>query len=238
MLRSSGAVVVLGASIACMLFGPARTQAQLIGRHIGGTGFSTIDEAALGDTVLASVGFFLGANEYTGGGGMGVAGGAFRGYAGGADNSRGQWSVGAGYARSLATRELAGNMYATVGGELLGGVRHTRFAPHEVGAIDLTAPLGLIFGNPSGPSLGFYAAPYAEAGVGRQWVNNAPCGQVPACSTLSDVGLTHALGMDAGFRLSFGRFSAGFMLSDVLVRGRRPFEVGDGVIGLTHRIGQ
>ena len=239
MLRSSRVMALLGVSAACtlLLLLPMRTQAQLTGRHIGGTGFATIDEVALGDTVLASVGFFLGASEYTAGGGIGVAGGALRGYAGGADNSRGQWSVGAGYARSLATRELPGRIYLAAGAELLGGLTHIRGATHEAGSIDLTAPLGLSFGNPSGPSLGFYAAPYAEAGLGRQLVN-APCAQGLQCSALGGVGLSQALGLDAGIRVSFGRFSAGFMLRDVLERGPRPFEVGDGVIGLTYRIGQ
>jgi hypothetical protein len=50
--------------------------------------------------------------------------------------------------------------------------------------------------------------------------------------------LSQALGVDAGIRIGFGRFSAGFMLRDVLERGPRRFEVGDGVIGLTYRIGQ
>ena len=237
MLRFSRAVRLLGASVACMLFGTTRLHAQLSGRHVGGSGFSTIDEAALGDTVLSSVGFFLGAHEYTAGGGIGAAGGAFRGYAGTAAETGGkEWSVGAGYARSLATRELPGQIHVTLGGELLGGVRHTPVAPREAGAIDMTVPLGLSFGSPSGPSLGFYAAPYAEAGAGRQWVN-APCGQGLQCSTLGDVGLTHALGVDAGIRMAFGRFSAGFMLLDVLERGRWPFDVGGGVIGLTYRIG-
>lgn len=131
--------------------------------------------------MLASVGLFVSSSQYTVGGGIGVAGGALRGYAGGIPGERrSRWALGAGYARSIATRELAGPLRGVIGGELLAAVRHTFYAPHEVAAIGLTVLLGLSVGDPSGPSLGLYATPYAEAGAGRQWAS-APCAQGQVC---------------------------------------------------------
>lgn len=221
-----------------MLFVPARMHAQLSGQHAGAGGLSTVDEAALGDARLASVGLFLGSNDYIAGGGIGLAGGALRAYAGGVPQRRGaRWTAGVGYARSIATRELTGPIRGIVGGELLGRVGHTPFAPHEAAAISLTAPVGVSFGVPSGQSLGLYAAPYAEAGVVRRWVP-APCAQGLICQTLGDVGSTHALGIGAGMRLSFGRFSAGILFGDVLERGPRLVDVGDTRLGFTYRLGE
>lgn len=239
MLRLGRSVAILGAASACILFVTASAHAQLSGRHAGTGVFSTVDEAALGDTLLASVGLFVSSDQFTAGGGIGLAGGALRGYAGGvAGHSGARWSLGAGYARSIATRQLAGPLRGVIGGEVLAAVRHTPYAPHEAAAIGLTAPLGLSVGDPSGLSLGLYATPYAEEGATRQWVR-APCGQGLVCYTLGDVGLTHAVGVGAGMRLSFGRFSAGIMFADMLRTSRQQaFYPGEAAIGLTYRLGR
>ena len=239
MFRLGRSMTILGVASACILGVTASAHAQLSGRHAGAGLFSTVDEAALGDTLLASVGLFVSADNYTAAGGIGVAGGALRGYAGGIGGPRGvRWSLGASYARAIATRQLAGPLRGVIGGELLGAVRHTFYAPHEAAAIGLTAPVGLSLGDPSGPSLGVYATPYAETGVVRPWVS-APCGQSYPCYTLGDVGLTHALGVGAGMRLSFGRLSAGIMFADMLRTSRRHlFYPGDAAIGLTYRLGR
>lgn len=60
----------------------------------------------------------------------------------------------------------------------------------------------------------------------------------PSVPTLSDVGLTHALGVGAAMRLSFGRFSTGITVADVLRTSRQHFYLGLGAIGLTYRLGR
>src|SRR5205814_1512733 len=81
------------------------------------------------------------------------------------------------------------------------------YAPHDAGALRLTAPIGVSLGDPSGASLGFYAAPYAESGLLRQF-DSVPGCTTGRCYALGGVVLQNAAGLGAGLRLSFGRLAA------------------------------
>jgi hypothetical protein len=234
-------VAILSATGACIFFLALSAQAQLSGRHVDAAGFSTVDEAALGDTLLSSIGLFGRSSQLTVGGGVGIAGGALRGYLGSNVEAIGsRWSIGAGFARSIATRELAGPLRGVLGGEVLAAAVHSVYPPHEIASVGLTAPLGVSLGDPSGPSLGLYATPYAEAGAGRQWRSTGCAPGGATCYTLSDVGLTHALGVGTELRLSFGRLSASALLSDVVNRrGPSRHSFPDNLaIGVTYRLGR
>ncbi len=141
-----------------------------------------------------------------------------RGFVGGAD---GEWSVGVGYARTLATGQLGNAIHTSIGGELVGGNRHATRSSFNAAAANVTMPFGLTFGDPnrplvSGPTLAIYAAPYAEAALA------------------SDA--SYALGVGIGARLSLGRFAAELMVRD-FDPGRPWDRFGLITLGFNYRLG-
>ena len=227
--------LVFGAS-GLALVPSACAHAQIFGYRSGAMDFAPVDAAALGDTLRASIGLFAGSNEYVGAAGIGLAGGALRGYVGGLSAYRGyRGLLAAGYARTLAARTLAGPIHGTIGGELAGGYRHLEYAPHDAGGLHLTAPIGVSLGDPSGASLGFYAAPYAESGLLRQF-DSVPGCTTGRCYALGGVVLQNAAGLGAGLRLSFGRLAAELRIFDVIRRGGAFYYGDGGSIGFTYRL--
>lgn len=238
MHTSRRVLVVVAAASAFVLTSSARANAQLAGYHSGSVNFAPVDAAALGDTLPASVGLFATANEYVAAGGVGAAAGALRGYAGGYPGYYGvRWTLGAGYARTFTARDLAGPLYGSFGSELIVGFRHMDRAPRDAGALRLTAPLGVSLGDPSGASLGIYAAPYAESAVMRRLVVPSNCAS-PCHVTFTDVGLQSAVGVGAGLRIALGRLSAELMFHDVGPSSRRPYLGDESAIGFTYRLGR
>lgn len=231
--------VVIGAvgAVALTLTVSAPARAQIHGVHSGAVDFAPVDAAALGDTLQASVGLFGASDRLTAAAGAGVRGGAVRGYVGGLlGDSETSWSVGAGYARTLASRDVAGPLHGTFGAELVGGFLHAEGAPQNAGAVRLTLPVGLTLGDPSGWSLGVYAAPYAESALDRQWHTTSGCNFV--CYNLSGVALHSALGVGTGLRLSLGRLAAELIIRDMLAPDLRYERAGEGELGFTYRIGR
>ena len=217
MSRRSGSFAALTALTICTLVArPA--EGQLAGRFSGIPTFAAVDAAALGVTRPASVGLAVGNTQYAGQAGFGVGGGSLLGFAAAAKYS---WSIGGGYAQTLATGELGSAIHTSAGAEVVGGYR--RFAGgYNGGAVNLTVPLALTFGDPNralreGPSLALYAGPYAEAG-----------GSAKA---------NYALGVGAGARLGFGRFAVEFMYHDLGAR-RRWNWVDFSTLGVSYRLGR
>jgi hypothetical protein len=219
------------------IFGGCLTRAvsaQLSGVQSGLVNFAPIDGAALGDTRLASVGVFLGESATMIGGGGGVGGGALRAYTGlpTINGSGFRMALGAGYARTFASRELAGPFRGTIGGELRAAFRRNT---STMGAAGLALPIGLTAGNPAGWSFGLYAAPYAESATLPRYVY--PTGCSFNCSYVrSGRSVTNAVGVGTGLRLSLGHVSVSAMVHDVL---GRDFQTGLGELttAFTYRLG-
>lgn len=225
-------VAVLTTAIVLVASVGSRAGAQLAGHRSGGADFTPVDAAALGDMRLGSVGLSLGEGVIAGGGGWGLAGGALRG-AGGANAYR--WSLGAGYARTLGTHALTHSLEATLGGELFGGFGHEDRQPQsDLGTVRLTIPLGVSIGDPSGTSLGLFAAPYAESGIARRW---RAVGCDPYCRyERTGASADYALGTGAGVRASLGRFGLELMFPDIAVARRAP-HLSEPALGLSYRMG-
>ena len=207
--------VAAAASMMALVAKPAA--GQLAGRLSGLGTFAPVDAAALGVTRPASVGLFAGAFSLVGAAGLGFDKGALRGFVGGFE---GDWSFGAGYARTLAIGQLGNAIHTSIGGELVGAYR--RFA-RSSGAVaaNATMPFGLTFGDPNGPflegpSLAIYVAPYAETAVTRD--------------------ASYALGVGTGTRLSLGRVAVELMIRDFDPR-RRWERLGLITLGLNYRLG-
>ena len=241
MSRLPRILTVLGAVSAASLVPLTAVRAQIYGVHSGAVDLMTVDAAALGDTVKSSVGLFA-SNELTVAGGVGVLGGSLRAYVGSQPNRFGiPYVLGAGYARTLAAHDLLGPLHGVIGAELVGGFRHETNRPHEAGALNLTIPAGLSFGNPSGTSLGFYAAPYVESGLMRFWQSvPGPCTPYSGCDyQLSDTRLQSVAGVGLGGRAALGRFSLELLFRDVRWKGGRLLATGgESELGLTYRLGR
>lgn len=209
MPRARGVVLLMvGASVFALA--PSQSAiAQLTGRSNAAL-FSPVDASALGVSRLSSVGLSVTDAQFVVGGGLGMAGGSLRGYAGGSALA---WSTGLGYASTFVRRSLAdGLLHGTIGGQLTGGYRHTSYTS-EAGALNTTVPVALWVGNPDGKSLTVYAAPYAELGVERFRVNhcsfNGQCYQTPRGQET-----TYGAGIGLGARASAGRFAIGILARD------------------------
>lgn len=232
MSKFSTFALVFGLFVVLM---PGDATAQLAGRHVGGADFAPVDATALGDTRPASIAVFTNADAIGVGAGWGLAGGAMRGYLG----ANGYHvAVGGGYARTLAERRLARGFVGTFGGELVGGYNHVfERRPDDSGALRLTMPLGLSLGDPSGTSLGLYAAPYAEAGVLRR-LEVSPTGCNPYCRyVLGGPTLRSAVGAGIGMRGAFRRVGAEVIFRDMSPKGRGVAPLSDVMLGFTYRLG-
>lgn len=217
MSRHCGSFTALAALTVCTLVArPAA--AQVAARYTGIATFASVDAAALGVTRPASVGLSVTSDQYAGQAGLGVGGGSLLGFAGVGQYS---WSIGGGYAQTLATGKLGSAIYSSIGGELVGGYRRFSGA-YNGGALNLTVPLALTFGDPNrpllkGPSLALYAAPYAAAGgSGRA---------------------NYALGVGAGARVSLGRFAVEFMYRDFSAQRRWQW-LDVSTLGVSYRLGR
>src|SRR5206468_250408 len=201
--------------------------------------FAPVDAAALGVARGASVGVFVGSNGYAAGGGPGIAGGALRGFVAAGVY---QWSVGAGYARTLVNRQVVGVFHTTIGGELVGGYRNDAYRPRRSGALNLTVPLGLTLGDANrrllaGPSLAIYLAPFAEAGLTHR-TNYSGCVQRASCPPDFSPALAHALGVGAGTRISIGRFATEFMARNLgHPHNFRWADLAYATLGISYRLG-
>jgi hypothetical protein len=237
MLQLSNVITGVSAATLLLTTEASVARAQVDGVRTGVVEATPLDASALGVTRPASAGLYAGDNEYVAVAGWGAVGGALHTYFGAA---RSRWSLGAGYARTLVSKPLAGPIAATVGGELQGGFRHVvSWAPGDAGAASLAIPLAITAGDPNGPSLSLYALPYAEAGIMRQrHFVPEPCVEYTCGNIVTDrPGLVHALGVGAGTRLALGRFSLELLLQDVVGRSFRTWGVGDGAIGFNLRLG-
>lgn len=192
---------MIGASVFTLL--PSRSAiAQLGGRSTGAAMFSPVDASALGVSRLSSVGLSLTDAEFVLGGGLRMAGGSLRGYAGGSSYG---WSTGLGYASTFVRRSLAaGLLHGAIGGQLTGGYRHRTYSS-VAGALNMTIPIGISAGDPDGNSLTLYAAPYAELGFERYRLRHCPNGS--CLSTVGEAETVHATGVGLGVRGSLGRFA-------------------------------
>lgn len=184
--------------------------AQLAGSSTGAAIFSPVDASALGASRLSSVGLSLTDGEFVVGGGLGMAGGSLRGYAGGGNFA---WSTGVGYSSTFVRRSVAnGLLYGTIGGQLTGGYRHWSYTS-DAGALNMTIPIGISLGDPDGKSLMVYAAPYAELGLDKSRVRycsyNGTCTE-PAWARRAMEGA----GVGLGVRVSAGRFAIGAYTRD------------------------
>ena len=215
-MRHVGAVrlILIGASVFALA--PSRSAiAQLAGSSTGAAVFSPVDASALGVSRLSSIGLSVTDAEFVVGGGLAMAGGSLRGYAGGGDFA---WSTGLGYSSTLVRRSLAAELlHGTVGGQFTGGYRHRSYISDAV-ALNMTIPVGISVGDPDGKSLMLYAAPYAELGVEHLRVGycsyNGSCTE-PAWARRA----SEAAGVGLGARASVGRFAIGAFARDV--GGRR-----------------
>jgi hypothetical protein len=110
------------------------------------------------------------------------------------------------------SREPIFGVHAILGGQLVGGFHHEGSGVRDAGSLDLTIPVGLALGHPDAYSLGVYAAPYAEVGVGRE-------GSARDCPNFCQFALggdkvMAAAGVGMGARVSLNRFAlSGFMHS-------------------------
>lgn len=231
-------LILLGAASAMTLLPFAPVRAQLYGVHSGAVDLATVDAAALGDTLRSSVGLFT-AGQWVVAGGIGAFGGALRAYVGSESNRVGiPYALGMGYARTIAAHDLLGPLHAAIGTELVAGFRHEPYAPHDAGAVSLTAPIGLSVGDPSSTSLGLYAAPYVESGMMREWEKD-PQSCTPYCNyRLSDTGLRSAAGVGIGSRAALGRWSLELLFRDVRWHNRQFYAAGEGALGVTYRLGR
>ena len=231
-------LILLGAASAITLLPSAPVRAQLYGAHSGAVDLATVDAAGLGDTLRSSVGLFA-ANQWVVAGGVGAFGGALRAYVGTEATRVGiPYMLGMGYARTIAAHDLFGPLHSAIGTELVAGFQHEPFAPRDAGALSLTAPIGLSVGDPSGTSLGVYAAPYVESAMMRAWKRD-PQSCTPYCnSRLSDTGLRSAAGVGVGGRAALGRWSLELFLRDVRLHNRPFYGLGEGALGVTYRLGR
>jgi hypothetical protein len=238
MSRSRRFLLTAGAACVALSIPSARARAQAFGIHSRAVDFAPVDAEALGDTLRSSIGLFAG-DEIGAAVGVGAWGGSLRVLGGMIEPISGSGMlVGMGYARSLATSDLAGPLHGTLGAELRGGFRHEHYASQDAGALRLTAPLGVSLGHPSGSSLGLYAAPYVESAVMRPWLVTQP-GCTQFCSrTLGDVGLQSAMGFGVGFRAALQRFAVELSYSDVTWHRTQFYGQGQASLGLTYRLGQ
>lgn len=234
MPRTAGVVLlVIGASVVSLL--PSQSaNAQLTGSSNGAALFSPVDASALGVSRLSSVGLSLTDAQFVVGGGLGMAGGSLRGYAGGGAFA---WSTGLGYASTFVRRSLAdGRLHGTIGGQLTGGYRHESYTS-EAGALNMTVPVGVRVGNPDGRSLTVYAAPYVELGVERFRVNH--CSYNEQCyQTSRNPEGTYGGGIGLGARASAGRFALGILARDFGDRThlvRSPFTLA---LGFSFQLGE
>lgn len=215
-MSRTGRVVLFLAGTSVLALVPSRSAiAQLAGRSTGAAIFSPVDASALGVSRLSSVGLSLTDAEFVVGGGLGMAGGSLRGYAGTGNFA---WSTGLGYSSTFVRRSLAnGLLHGTIGGQLTGGYRHRSYSD-DAGALNMTIPVGLPAGDPNEKSLMVYAAPYAELGAEQSRVGscyyNASCTE-PAWARKA----TEGVGVGLGARASVGRFAIGAFARDV--GGRR-----------------
>ena len=223
---------MIGASVFTLL--PSRSAiAQVIGSSTGAAIFSPVDASALGVSRLAGVGLSITDAEFVVGGGLRMAGGSLRGYAGGGNFA---WSTGLGYSSTLVRRSLAGGfLHGTIGGEVTGGYRHRSYSSNA-GALNMTIPVGISVGDPDGKSLMVYGAPYAELGVAQVRVGycsyNGTCNQ-PAWARRA----MSAAGVGVGARASVGRFAIGAFARDVGGRGYLLQEWTIVSVGLSFQLG-
>jgi hypothetical protein len=229
-------LLFLGATSAISLVPSDSARAQLYGRHSGAVDLATVDASALGDTLRSSLGFFM-ADQWVIAGGVGALGGSLKAYLGSDPNRLGfPYKLGVGYARTIAAHDLAGPLHGAIGAEVVAGFRHGPFGPRDAGALNLTVPVGVSLGDPSGTSLGFYAAPYAESGLTRAW-EAVPGSCTPYCSSrLSDTRLSSVAGVGVGGRAAIRRFSLELLLRDVRVHNRRLYAGVEGAVGLAYRL--
>ena len=226
---------VLGLASANALIPDAAARAQLYGVRSGAAHLTTVDAAAIGDTVRSSVGLFVG-GPIAVAAGIGAFGGALRVSIGSEVNLPAN-SLGVGYARTFAWRDLSGPVHVAIGTELVGGFRHEPSAVGNAGALNLAAPLGVSLGDPSGTSLGVYAAPYVEAGLMRVVERVGAC--TPFCNyRWSDVGLHSAAGIGLGARVALGRLSLELFLRDARWNRQQVYGLADGTLGVTYRLGR
>ena len=214
----------------------APVRAQLYGVHSRAVDLATIDAAALGDTLPSSAGLFA-ADQWVVGAGVAAFGGALRAFVGSERQRVGiPYALGMGFARTIAAHDLLGPLHGAIGTELVAGFQHLAYAPHDAGALSLTAPLGLSIGDPSSTSLGLYAAPYVESGVMRSWESD-PQSCSPYCTfRLSDTGIRSAAGLGVGGRAALGRWSLELFFRDVRFRNRQFYSVDEGALGVTYRL--
>lgn len=208
----SRAIVLLTVGASCFALAPSRSAiAQLTGKSNGAALFSPVDASALGVGRLSSVGLSVTDAEFVAGGGMGMAGGSLRGYAGGGAFA---WSTGLGYSTTFVRRSLAnGFLHGTLGGQVTGGYRHRSYAMNA-GGLNMTIPLAVTVGNPDRTSLALYAAPYAELGVEHYRVPLCPANG-SCTATAGRAESMHAAGVGLGMRASLGRFAVGIFAQDV-----------------------
>jgi hypothetical protein len=170
-------------------------------------------------------------------GGVGGFGGALRAYLGSEfERVRTPYALGLGYARTITAYDFFGPLHGAIGTELVAGFRHEPRAPRDAGAVSLTVPIGLSVGNPSGTSLGLYAAPYVESAIMRAWERDLQsC--TPFCNyRLGDTGLRSAAGVGIGGRAAVGRWSLELFLRDVQWNRRPFYRLGEGALGVTYRL--
>jgi hypothetical protein len=121
-------------------------------------------------------------------------------------------------------------LHATFGAEVVGGYLHESFVPWDAGALRLAAPIGVSLGNPSGSSLGIYAAPYLESSVMRLFDAGPPR------FTWSDAGLHTAAGVGVGGRASLGRLALEIIVRDVKRHRAVFYGEGGAAVGFTYRL--
>lgn len=232
--RPLAAAAVFGTAV---VLRPAPARAQSFGIHTRAVNTAAVDAAALGDTLRASVGLYDNDNGLGATGGVAAWRGALRAYVGrrvGINETN--YNLALGYARSLATRDLAGPLRGTFGAEVVGGYLHESYTPQDQGGLRVTAPLGMSLGDPSSSSLGVYVAPYAESGIMRVFVP-VPNGCSRFCdSRLGDTGLHGAAGVGLGARASMGPLSLELMSRDITHRSDF-FGYSESALGITYRLG-
>ena len=234
--RLRGFLVLVGAASAITLFPTAPVGAQVYGVHSGAVDLATVDAASLGDTLRSSVGFFT-ASNWVIAGGVGAFGGALRAYLGSEFDRVGTpYALGLGYARTIAAHDFFGPLRGAIGTELVAGFRHEPRAPRDAGAVSLTAPIGLSVGDPSGTSLGLYAAPYVESAMMRAWERDLQsC--TPYCNYhLGDTGLRSAAGVGIGGRAAVGRWALELSLRDIQWNSGPFYRLSYGAAGVTYRL--
>ena len=107
-------------SCLCCRCGPSRRSLLRQRRSLSSRQWRAV---ALGVTRAPSIGVFAADYQVVVGAGAGFASGAVRGFAGAASNI---WSVGAGYARTIAARQLTESARTSAGVQLIAGYRHDK----------------------------------------------------------------------------------------------------------------